>query len=244
MAFRPCGDVETGARHKVVEGDVCGRVVVLVIVVQLRVKLFLQGAAQRYALGVGRQQGVQLGRKAVAVLHKQTCVGRLPFMPVGLHGGAVLQKGVEVSHLVQHDLQKVVAIQVAVDADFVVAMLVLRPAVVAQFGEPLTCDVEVYLVLRQKVEQRFHCRRGNILAERPFEVVNIGLFHLRQGRGGALREEWRGRRWGSRNGGVCGAWACERPCRCMRPTALPAPRRQGYQFIMRYLCLCMIKEII
>lgn len=120
-------------------------------------------------------------------------------------------------HFVEQYQQEVVGVEVAVDAYLVVRPLWLWPAVVAQLGVPLACDVQVHLVFIHKVENGIHRARWQIYAKCFFIQVNIGLFHR-------LKEWGQGRtgqRWGSRNGGVCGAWACGHPCRC-RPQRRPA----------------------
>ena len=99
--LRAGGDVEMCSWGEVVEGDVVRRGVVGVVVPELGVNLFLDGAAEGYACGVASQEDGYVGREEGEVEVYQTGVVGLPLMAVGLDGVFVLQPGVEVSHLVQ-----------------------------------------------------------------------------------------------------------------------------------------------
>ena len=215
--------VEACARGEVVKGNVLRGGVVGVVVPELCIDLLFDGAAEGDAGGVVAQQDGNIAGEDVEVLVYSPGIVGLPFVAVGLDVGFVLQPGVEVGHFVQQHQEEMVGIEVSVNAYLVVLPTALGPAVVAQFGVPLACDMEVYLVLGHEVEEGVDGFCGDVFGKSFFEIVNIGLFHFLLWRAAVLCRQ----RWGSRNGGVCGAWACARPCRCMRQENSATTGRAG-----------------
>ena len=101
----------------------------------------------------------------------------MPFVAMGLYDGAMVLAGVEVCHLMQHNPEEKIRVEVAVDADFVEWMTLLRPAVVAQLGVAFTSDVQVDAVLLDKVENGVYCIGGQIIAKGAFVFFNSSGVH-------------------------------------------------------------------
>ena len=217
-------------RLQVIERQFLTGMIVGVVVTQQLINLRSDSMAEGDTVGIAYQKCLNICRKYIEIPEQLHPIGLLPFMSVRLDSSAIGQVGVVVSHLVEHHHKEMIGVEVAVDAILVVLMTRLRPAIVAQLAATLRGDMQEDMIAAEIVEDRLHRCLGKIAGKDLPVLSRYILFHNRPGtERKPLSATAAARKWGSRNGGACGAWACVPlwGCNRQRPRARmpPTPKR-------------------